>query len=832
MSRIKSIQGRSLVLICLALLSACILSACGGGSNATGETTVPDLKLTALTIEGHDIAFESDKRAGYTVNVDQPVETAVFTATAQEGATLTYTLRSVANPTGTFAGTELVSGEATTINLDEGDNVLSIRVRSSETTVAVTYTVTFHRVSSEAKLNGIVFYNKFDASLSTTSFIQPYTPTFDSATKEYTASVNSAACSLRTRLLTNQRLSTATINGEAIGHLESRNFAIVEGDNTVEIAVTSEDGANTESYSFTFTRATMSDETRAANARLIDLQLSDSTINFECGTFSYGAVVSYDNQVVTLTAVPEIDGITMTLAKVAEDGTIPDGDDQPLNSPIELTLEEGINSYVLETTSTDGTETVEYNLSINRISRNIVNVTTAEELQEALKNAAPRDEIRVAAGTYTGVVSEAASGNLSAHFYSAQSGTADNLIRLVGQGSGSILSGADTALNSVLQLEGDYWFVSNIAITNAQTGIVLDAASNNELFGLDVKAIGGQGVLLRNGSSNNFIQSSRFATTGGEAIVVGSDSEQWLSAPGGAGMYSEADLNNTIRSNTFSSTVAAESVEVNEGAEGTLIEYNFFNSGSLSGEAGADSLVLVQGNDSVVRFNTFTHTADASLASVIEVQDASADWHTDSWGVNTKVNDNILLLNGLDVPAVTAGAENTVFVANNTRDGELPVAYVGDAINSSSLASPVFEIRTADVADQCLGFEEFETVQYVKILACDSSATQRWNFVRDAEGFVRIQNVGMPELFARPVRGFTSRCSTAVDSFVYGGVTTEGFLQRWLPSFRANNLYLLNKENTGFAITSGTVSLEVDSYVVACPAIFTTNQRLSLVEVE
>lgn len=831
MSRIKSIQGRSLVLICLALVTACVLSACGGGSNATGEVTAPDLKLTALTVEGHDIAFSADKRSGYVVSVDQPVNTAVFTATAAEGVTLTYSLRSVVNPTTTLAGIELESGAATSIDLDEGDNLLTIRITSEDTSVAVTYSVSFHRVSSLAKLNGIAFFNDFDGSLADTNFLVPISPTFDSATSTYTASVSSYACSLRTRLVTNDRRSSATINGESIGHLQSSSFPLVEGDNNVDVVVTSEDGVNTEAYNFTFTRATMTDEERAANPRLIDLNLSGGEINFACGVTSYGAVVSYDDQTVTLTAVPEIDGITMTLAKVDDDGEVPDGDAQPLNSPIELTLDEGLNGYVLITTATDGSTELTYNLTINRISRNIVNVTTAEELQTALKNAAPRDEIRVAEGTYVGVASDEASGNVNAHFYSAQSGTEDNRIRLVGQGSGSILSGTDTAANAVLQLAGEHWFVSNLAVSNAQTGVVLDAASNNELYSLDVNTVGAQSIVVRNGSSDNIIQASRFSETA-KAIVIGSDSEQWLSAPGGAGMYNEADLNNIVRSNLFASNITAESVEINEGAEGTLVEYNFFNSGSLSGEAGADSLVLVQGNNSTVRFNTFTHTDDANLDAVVEVQPASAAWQTADWGMDTNVNDNIMLLNGMDIVGVNAGAENTVQVVNNTRDGELTISYVGAAIDTTSLASPVFELRTADVADQCLGLDEQDGVNYMRVLTCDSSAAQRWSFLRDSEGFVRIQNVGTPELFARPVSGFTSRCgASSADSFVYGGVSTEGFLQRWLPNFRANNLYLLNKENTGFAITSGSATAAVDSYIIACPATYTTNQRLSLVEV-
>lgn len=843
MFRNMSLQGRSLVLVSLVFLTSAFMSGCGGGSNATGEITTPNAELTSLVFEGYSLDFSPGKRNGYDLTLPQDVTSVNFTAAASEGSELTYTLRSIIKPTTALSGIELPSGEAVAISVEEGDNLLSIRVADPDSTVAVVYTVRLHRISSQAKLNTLVFFNLLDSSLADANYFLPISPEFDSTVYDYTSTVNSLGCAISARLATNERNTTATLNGSTIGHLQSRQIPLGVGENVITAAVTSEDGTHTENYTVTITRPALTDDEAAANARLIDLELSAADLNYVCTTTAYGAVVSYDDQVVTLTATPEVEGVTMTLAKTAEDGTVPDGESQPVNTPIELTLDEGGNTYTVTTTSPDGTSNIAYTILINRISRNIVNVTTAEELQAALKEAEPRDEIRVFGGSYTGVASADASGSEAAHFYSNQSGTEDHPIRIVGSSNGTaILSGGSAEANAVLMLQGDHWLVSNLTISGAQNGVILDGANAIELNGLTLSGTGQQGIVVRNGSSNNLIQNSLFESTGegavagelasAEAVVIGSDSSEWVTAPGGAGSYEHANLNNVIRSNVFRSGVIAEAIEVNEGSENTLIEYNEINAGGLVADSGANSLILIQGNDTTIRFNSFYVNSDDNLEGLVSVQPASGGWHDSDWGMNTRFNDNIAMYSGANFPAVLAGDGNSVFVVNNTRDDDLDMLYSGALVNTTDIDSPVFQIRTADIDDQCLGLETTDGVEYVKILACSDSAKQQWKLLRDDEGFVRIQNVGSSELYVRPVRGFSSRCEAgAVTSYVYGSTTTEAFLQRWLLSFQGSSVYFLNKENTAFAITSGTADVSEDSYTVACPTIYTTAQRFELIEI-
>lgn len=835
-----SLQGRGLALVCLVFIASSILSGCGGDSNATGEITVPNAQLTAFEVEGYELDFSPGKRNGYIISIPQDIQSITFTAEAEEGRELSYTKRSIENPTTTILGDTIQSGEAVTVDVDEGDNILSVRVDDPSSTVFSVYTVAVHRVSGSAKVNAVVFQNLFDSSLSDTNYVVPLTPDFESSVFEYEADLNSAACAISARLFTNERNTQAELNGVSIKHAQGRAIEIFEGENVVTATVTSEDGTKTEDYTFTFNRAALSDAEKAVNPRLIDIELSAADLNYVCSTKDYGATVSYDDQEITLTVTPEVEGITMTVGK-AVDGQFPEeGDSQPVGEPITLSLDEGVNSYQLITTATDGTTTDQYTLVINRISRNIVNVTTAEELQAALLSAEPRDEIRVFAGTYEGLATEEASGKLGVHFYSAQSGTEENPIRLIGASSGgAILTGVSVGENVVLQLEGDHWFVSGLQVTGAKHGVVLDSVAHTQLNALSVHGVGQNGVVLRNGSSHNFVQNSSFSLTGvlatgdalgtAEAVVIGSTSADWADAPGGGGLYDENDLNNTIRKNTFASTVVSEAIEINEGAQGTLIEHNQINAGGLSGEFDANTSLRIQGNGTIVRFNSFYSNADASLASVVTVEAASQDWHDIDWGVDTKVNDNILDLDGVDLPLVTAGPSNTVWVTNNTRDGELAVTYVGDAINTTDLESPIFEIRTAEVADQCLGYDESNDVQFLRIQSCNDSNEQRWVLERDDEDFIRVQSVAFPELYLRTRAGLDSNCG---DQFVYGGAESGAFLQRWLLSFLGNDVYLLNKENTSFAVTAGTTDIKVDDYMVVCPTVFNSMQRFTFVEVE
>src|SRR5690606_28109099 len=233
-----------------------------------------------------------------------------------------------------------------------------------------------------------------------------------------------------------------------------------------------------------------------ANSRLASLSISPGELNFLCGQVSYSNIFVNSNvSTVELVMEPENPAATVTVNDVAY-----------VNGEIfELSLEsDGSTVVSIKVTSASGENTREYALAILNSEHNVVEVNTAEELQAALLNAAPNDEIRVTPGSYVGVASLATSGKDSAHFFSDQSGTADNPIYLAGDNiyDGSVLQGDDLAQNAVLELSGNYWVISGLRLENANTGIVLNAASNNIIRNIEISNVGAQALIMHNGSTN------------------------------------------------------------------------------------------------------------------------------------------------------------------------------------------------------------------------------------------------------------------------------------------------------------------------------------------
>ena len=80
-------------------------------------------------------------------------------------------------------------------------------------------------------------------------------PAFDSAVTGYAATVANAAASITVTPTTTDAHATVTVNGTAVtsGHA-SASLPLSEGDNTITIAVTAEDGVTTKTYTATVTR--------------------------------------------------------------------------------------------------------------------------------------------------------------------------------------------------------------------------------------------------------------------------------------------------------------------------------------------------------------------------------------------------------------------------------------------------------------------------------------------------------------------------------------------------------------------------------------------------
>jgi len=145
-------------------------------------------------------------------------------------------------------GTAVNSGTATTVSgLVTGSNTINVVVTAQDAVTIETYTVVVTKASS----------NSNDARLSGLSLSSGLlSPTFDSATVLYTASVANAVTSITVTPTVNQANASVTVNGTSVVSANtSGSINLSVGSNTVTVLNTAQDGTTTKTYTITVTRA-------------------------------------------------------------------------------------------------------------------------------------------------------------------------------------------------------------------------------------------------------------------------------------------------------------------------------------------------------------------------------------------------------------------------------------------------------------------------------------------------------------------------------------------------------------------------------------------------
>lgn len=313
-----------------------------------------------------------------------------------------------------------------------------------------------------------------------------------------------------------------------------------------------------------------------------------------------------------------------------------------------------------------------------------VNVYNANDLQNALKSAAPGDEIIINPGTYLG--NKSTSGSSKAHFYSNKSGTASNPITLKSKWKGNKqrLEGQSVDSAYIFYLTGDHWVVKDLKFSTAQKGIMLEGASNNVIDNIEVSNIGAEAVHFRYFSSNNSLSNCYIHNTGkrdgqegfGEAVYVGTHD-------GHTSSKLDNSNNNRIGGCSIGPNITAEAFDIKSGTSGTIIESNYINGKGIIGSSGspaADSFIDLKGTNVIVRNNIM-------------------DWHGDDnfdHGIftyqehrNSNIYNNEITLDS-DMPTFKL-LEETVHAKNNTRvDGsnklvqaEYQLRKIDDQLDSS-----------------------------------------------------------------------------------------------------------------------------------------------------
>ncbi len=314
-------------------------------------------------------------------------------------------------------------------------------------------------------------------------------------------------------------------------------------------------------------------------------------------------------------------------------------------------------------------------------TQSLIQVTTADELKQALQAVQPGQIIQLADGIYTG------------EFKATVSGTAEQPITVQGTAA-AILDGKSTEVGYTFYLNHvNYWTLTGFTLRNAAKGVMLDNADHNRLDNLHIHTIGQEAVHFRTCSANNILQNSEIRNTGvitpgfGEGVYIGSDANAWPAYSCDADGRDKSHANQ-ILNNTFGPDVRAEAIDVKEGTVGGKIIGNHFDASGLSGENFADSWVDLKGNDYHVARNEGWRGATPHLRHGFETH-----FKAGKWGRNNFFYANLAHVeaNGygfhIDTDDAQHGnrvcADNSVFGADKGVTN-IAVPYAGQALATSA----------------------------------------------------------------------------------------------------------------------------------------------------
>ena len=193
--------------------------------------------------------------------------------------------------------------------------------------------------------------------------------------------------------------------------------------------------------------------------------------------------------------------------------------------------------------------------------------------------------ISIAAGTYNGA------------FQTSRNGTKKLPITLKGASpSKTILTNTGNG-DGLRLVRASYWLLKDFSVTNAQRGIVLEYATNNNLVNLNVHHTNYTAIRIRYNSTDNQVLNSTISYTGladssnGEGVYNGQSSNQW--SPG----MPDYSKRNTIAYNFFGPYVLSESMDIKEGSSDIVFKYNVINDTGMGNTSYSRSWVSVKGTN-------------------------------------------------------------------------------------------------------------------------------------------------------------------------------------------------------------------------------------------
>ena len=258
------------------------------------------------------------------------------------------------NATVKVNGTTVASGTASgAINLNVGNNTISVVVTAQDGTTTKTYTVTVTRAPSN---------NDNLTSLKISKGI--FSPAFASATTSYTDAVGNTITSVTVTPTTSDPTATVKVNGTAItSGTASGAINLNVGSNTINVVVAAQDGITTKTYKITVTRAP------STNDNLSSLKMSKGIFSptFASGTTAYTDAVG--NTITSVTVTPATTDATATVK--VNGNTVISG---TASSSINLAV--GTNKITVTVVAQDGKTTKNYVITVTRAGNSNDNLTS------------------------------------------------------------------------------------------------------------------------------------------------------------------------------------------------------------------------------------------------------------------------------------------------------------------------------------------------------------------------------------------------------------------------------------------------------------------------
>gem|GEM_PF-1242966 len=292
----------------------------------------------------------------------------------------------------------------------------------------------------------------------------------------------------------------------------------------------------------------------------------------------------------------------------------------------------------------------------------IVNVSTATQLKNAMDAAQPGQTIVLADGVY----------DLSSGIFTPPiglDGTPTQPITVKGSRKAILTTGTHIT-GYGFQFKGNkYWILKGFTTRNCKNGIMVDSSQYITIDSIQSVYTGQAGINLRRYSSYCTVKNCYVDSAGildpayGEGIYVGSAYENWCT-----NTYCNIDTcnYNKILYNSFGNYVLAENVDIKEGTKYGLVRSNTFNGTGLANVNGGDSWIDVKGNYWTVELNTGTGSYLDGFQTHIQQP---------GWGNYNIFNQNVLHVNasGYAIRIATSNANgtalNNIVCNSNTQTG-------------------------------------------------------------------------------------------------------------------------------------------------------------------